>query len=262
MTDRILDINCDMGESFGNWRIGNDAAVMPRITTANIACGFHAGDPLTMMRTVEMAKSNNVAVGAHPGVPDLLGFGRRVMAVSPTDIYAYVAYQVGALQAFLTAQGMALNHVKPHGAMFHLMRQDELADAALDAIIDVAPGAAVYWPGPMGREPFTAKAHERGLRVVAESYPDLDYTADGSLVVEREKRAVAPQVIYDRVCQILADGQLTARDGTVLPMEVESICIHGDGPNVLEVLDAVHRAAEDCGVRVACATAAPEDART
>lgn len=254
MADNVLDINCDMGESFGNWRVGNDAAVMPKITTANIACGFHASDPVTMMRTVEMAKANQLAVGAHPGLPDLLGFGRRVMAVSPTDVYAYVAYQVGALQAFLTAQGMPLNHVKPHGAMFHLMRNDELADAALDAIIDVVPDAAVYWPGPFGREPFTRKAAERGLRVVAEAYPDLEYTADGSLVVEREKQPVAADVIYKRVVSILTDKKMPACDGTFVPMDVQSICIHGDGPNVMEVLDAVHSAAAACGFRVECAT--------
>jgi UPF0271 protein len=182
------------------------------------------------------------------------------MAVTPTDIYAYVAYQTGALQAFVRAQGLPFIHVKPHGAMFHLMKDDELNEAAIDAIIDVAPGAAVYWPGPMGHHPFTAKAAQRGLRTVVEAYPDLDYAPDGSLIVERQKRAVAPDLVRRRVVQILTDRQLTTRDGTVVPMDVESVCIHGDGPNVLEVLDAVHQAAADCGVRVACAVATGETA--
>ena len=243
-----------MGESFGNWKMGNDAAVMPKITTANIACGFHASDPVTIRRTVELARANSVAAGAHPGVPDLLGFGRRVMSLTAEDIYAYVAYQVGALQAFLRAQGLQLNHVKPHGAMFHLMRQDELADAALDAILDVASGAAVYWPGPFGREPFTRKAAERGLSVYSEVYPDLNYTSDGSLIVEREKQPVEAEIVYERMCQVLSSSELTTKDGNKVPMEIQSCCVHGDGPNVLDLLDTIHRAAKDCGYRVACAT--------
>ena len=143
-----FDINCDMGEGFGNWRMGDDAAVMPLITTANLACGFHAGDPLTMMNTVAMAKEAGVAVGAHPGLPDLLGFGRRVISVSPEDLTSYIVYQVGALKGFLSAAGVPLNHVKPHGALFHVLRDATLADAAIDAIMAVAPGAAVVlgWP--------------------------------------------------------------------------------------------------------------------
>ncbi len=248
-----LDINCDMGESFGNWVMGDDANVMTRISTANVACGFHAGDPVTMMRTVEFAKASKVAVGAHPGVPDLLGFGRRVMSLTTDDVYSYVAYQVGALGAFLRAQGMRMNHVKPHGAMFHLLRDLENAKAALDAIMDTEPGAALYWPGPMGREPVTRIAAERGFKVITEVYPDLNYTSDGSLIVERKKKPVAPELVYERVCQVLQDGRLRTEDGTVIPMRVDSVCVHGDGPNALEVLDGVHRAASDCGYVIACA---------
>lgn len=251
---KTLDINCDMGESFGNWNMGDDANVMRRITTANVACGFHAGDAVTMMNTVALANENDVAVGAHPGLPDLLGFGRRVMSISHDDAYAYVAYQVGALQAFLKAQGMALNHVKPHGAMFLLMRDPENSKAALDAILDVAPEAAFYWPGPMGREPITAAAAARGMTVVTEAYPDLDATEDGSLIVERKKKPVEPSVIYDRVCQILQNQELTTSVGNIVPMDVQSVCIHGDGPNALAVLDAVHKAAADSNVTIACAT--------
>ncbi len=251
MAARILDINCDMGEGFGNWRMADDAAVLPLVTTANLACGFHAGDPVIMMETAGAARAAGVAVGAHPGLPDLAGFGRRVMALSAAELHACVAYQVGALQAFLRIHGLPLNHVKPHGAMFHVLRNPEMAEAALDAITGTAPGAPIYW---LAGEVFTARARARGLRVVTEAYPDLDYADDGMLLVERRKRPVEPAVIEARITEILTRGTLTNSRGTTLPMDVESVCIHSDGPNVLEVLAAVRRAAEACGVALACAT--------
>lgn len=246
-----LDVNCDMGEGFGNWRIADDAALLPLITTANLACGFHAGDPLIMMETVAAARAAGVAVGAHPGLPDLAGFGRRVMALSAAELHACFAYQIGALQAFLRLHAMPLNHVKPHGALFHVLRDPAMAEAALDAIAGAAPGAAVYW---MAGEVFAERARARGLRVVTEAYPDLDYAEDGMLLVERRKRAVAPALIEARITEILTRGTLTARGGAVLPMAVESVCIHSDGPNVAEVLGAVRQAAEACGTALACAT--------
>jgi UPF0271 protein len=254
MTVGTFDINCDMGEGFGNWCMGDDASVLPLISTANLACGFHAGDPLIMLNTVALAKAAGTAVGAHPGLPDLLGFGRRVINVSPTDLYAYIVYQVGALQGFLNAAGLSLNHVKPHGAMFHVLRDSVLADAALDAIGAVAPDAAIYWAGPANREPFAARAMARGIRVCAEAYPDLDYTDDGSLIVEREKRPVEPNLVYQRIVEIIAKKTLTNRTGTRLPMNVESVCVHGDGPNALAVIEAARKAVADCGLQVGCAT--------
>lgn len=251
MTVATFDINCDMGESFGNWRMGNDESVLPLISTANLACGFHAGDPLIMMKTVALAKVAGTAVGAHPGLPDLLGFGRRVINVSPEDLYAYFIYQVGALQGFLTSTGISLNHVKPHGAMFHVLRDPVLADAALDAIEVVAPNAAIYWPG---QEPFASRAITRGIRVCSEAYPDLDYTDDGSLIVEREKRPVEPSLIYQRMVEIIEKKTLTNRNGIRLPMDVETVCIHGDSPNALAVVEAARKAVADCGLKVGCAT--------
>jgi UPF0271 protein len=253
MCPGTFDINCDMGEGFGNWRMGDDAAVMPLISTANLACGFHAGDPVIMMNSVALAKECGVAVGAHPGLPDLLGFGRRMMGVSPNDLHAYVVYQIGALKGFLTAAGITLNHVKPHGALFHLLRDRTLADAALDAITTSAPGAAIYWAGPAGREPFAALAMERGVRVCTEAYPDLDYTDDGSLMVEREKRLVKPTLVYDRMIEIIKEKSLTNKSGTKIPMNVESVCIHGDSPNSSEVIAAARKAVADCGLKVGCA---------
>ncbi len=255
MAGSTFDINCDMGEGFGNWRLSEDEAILPLISTANLACGFHAGDPVIMMDTVAQAKANGVAVGAHPGLPDLLGFGRRVIAVSPQDLYAYVAYQVGALSGFLRAEGLPMNHVKPHGAMFHVLRDPALSQATLDAIAATAPGAAVYWAGPTGREIFTAQAAQRGMRVCAEAYPDLNYTNDGSLILERKKQAVEPEVIYHRMVEIITEQTLTNQEGTRLPMNVESVCIHGDGPNAIAVIEAARRAIADCGRRVGCATA-------
>lgn len=254
MSGRKFDINCDMGEGFGNWRMADDRAVMPLITTANIACGFHAGDPVIMQDMVAQAKAAGVAIGAHPGMPDKLGFGRRMIAVTPEDLYAYVVYQVGSLQGFVTAASAKLNHVKPHGIMFHALRDPALAEAALDAIGACAPGAAIYWSGPAGREPFAKRAVERGFRVATEAYPDLGYTDDGSLIVEREKRAVDPQVVYRRVLEIVTNGTLTNDKGTVLPMDVESFCIHSDLPNALDVIHAARRAITDGGATVGCAT--------
>jgi 5-oxoprolinase (ATP-hydrolysing) subunit A len=251
---KTFDINCDMGESFGNWRMGDDAALMPRISTANLACGFHAGDPVTMMTAVSMAQAAGVAVGAHPGLPDLLGFGRRSMAVTPDDVRALFTYQIGALDGFLRAKGMKLNHVKPHGALFHVLRDPALADAALDAIATTAPGAAIYWLAP---EPFFRQAAQRGIRVCAEAYPDLDYNNEGSLIVERHKRNVPPDLVYSRVVEIITEKRLTNREGIKLPMAAESICIHGDGPNAVEVAEAARRAIADCGRTVACATQMP-----
>ncbi|MEQ8697091.1 MAG: 5-oxoprolinase subunit PxpA, partial [Bauldia litoralis] len=147
-----IDINCDCGESFGNWSMGADEALMPLITTANVACGFHGGDPLVMQRTVADAHRNGVAVGAHPGLPDLVGFGRRRMDISPAEAYAAVVYQVGALKGFLAPLGMTLHHVKPHGALYGMLNdQDDLAAAVAEAIRDTCPSPLLYWPAPVER---------------------------------------------------------------------------------------------------------------
>jgi UPF0271 protein len=257
-----MDINCDMGESYGNWRIGRDDEVMPLITTANAACGFHGGDPLTMLRTAELAREHGVAVGAHPGLPDLLGFGRRRMAISPQDAYAYVVYQAGALEALLRVKGMALHHVKPHGAMYHMLgEQDDLAASAADAVVAIMPSApVVYWPAPLGQQSFANEAITRGVRVVGEVYFDLDYSADGRLVLQREKVAIPRETVAERVRRFVEDGCVKAQDGTRVPIEAESICVHGDGPNVIEVLETVHEALTDLAVPITAveAAAAPQ----
>ncbi|WP_192179078.1 5-oxoprolinase subunit PxpA [Mesorhizobium amorphae] len=246
MSGRIFDINLDMGEGYGNWRTCDDAAVMPLISTANIACGYHAGDPSIMRTTIELARQSSVSIGAHPGLPDLLGFGRRVIDVTPNDLYAYIVYQVGALQGFMTAAGLSLTHVKPHGAMFYVLRDPVLADAALDAVAAVAPGTSIYLAGPVGRELFATRAMARGIRICPEAYPDLEYTDDGSVIVQRHKKPVEPDLVYARVKEIITKKTLTTRSGKVLPMDVNNVCLHSDGPNVLEVIDAARRAIADC----------------
>jgi len=188
---RQMDVNSDMGESFGNWVMGNDAALFTFVTTANVACGFHAGDPVTLVRTVRLAKQNGVVVGAHPGLPDLLGFGRRAMKISAEDAYAYVVYQVGALQATLATEGMRLHHVKPHGAFYSVLKtDDELAEAVAEAIMQLSPEPMLYWPAPTDSA-LPRAVRKRGGRVVGEIYVDLEYAPDGSLVTASDDGRVA-----------------------------------------------------------------------
>ena len=181
---KSMDINCDMGESFGNWNMGNDSAMMGQITTANVAFGFHAGDPLTMLDTIAKAKTDNVLVGSHPGLPDLMGFGRRAMNISAEDAYAYTVYQTGALQAALKVNGMILHHVKPHGAFYSVLKTDEaLAAAVADAISQLSDKPMLYWPAPTDAAVPSA-ARKKGIRVVGEIYSYLHYAPDGSLIIQ------------------------------------------------------------------------------
>lgn len=251
---RMMDINCDCGESFGNWSMGADEDVLPFVTTANVACGFHGGDPATMERTVALAHRLAVAVGAHPGLPDLLGFGRRRMDITPDDAYAYVVYQAGALAAFLKPHGMRLNHVKPHGALYLMLNErEDLADAVARAVIDVCPEARMYWPAPIeGRAmPEAARAH--GIRVVGEVYFDLRYDADRRLVLERKKRPLDLDDLRTRVADYLATGEITAITGERLRIEADSICVHGDGPNAADVARTIRDMVRGEGRLVAAA---------
>jgi 5-oxoprolinase (ATP-hydrolysing) subunit A len=242
-----IDINSDLGESFGNWRMGDDDAVIPEITSANVACGFHASDPVTMIRTVALCKQHGVAVGSHPGLPDLLGFGRRAMRITPDDCYAYVLYQTGALQAVLAAEGMTLHHLKPHGALYSILREDEpLAAAFCEAALALMPQPVVYWPE--GRElALPRAARERGIRVVMEVYVDMDYGPDGSIQIQRTKHATDLGKASAQIRRFLEQGVVLATDGSLLPLEAESICVHGDGPNAVEVIGALRRTIADCG---------------
>lgn len=244
---RAIDINADLGESFGNWSMGNDGALIPLITSANVACGFHASDPTTMLTTVQTAKKHGVEVGAHPGLPDLLGFGRRVMQLSSDDLYGYVVYQVGALQAALAVNGMSLHHVKPHGALYAMLRDsDELGEAAASALVDLGSPLS-YFPAPVATSAFGRAAAARGLEVVGEIYPDLAYDADGKLVLQRSKGHTDPAAAGEMVSRYLRDGKVVSTDGVEIELDAESICVHGDGPNAAEVAGAVRRAVEAAG---------------
>ena len=231
-----MDINCDCGESFGNWSMGADEDVLPHITTANVACGFHGGDPVTMEATVALAVRLGVAVGAHPGLPDLLGFGRRRMDISPEDAHAYVLYQAGALAAMLAAHGKRLNHVKPHGALYLMLNErEDLAEAVVKAIRTVCPEPRLYWPAPIEGRALPEAAKAAGIEVVREVYFDLRYDAEARLVLQRRKTAVDLDDLTARVTDYLATGEITAVTGERLAIAAESICVHGDGPNAADV---------------------------
>ncbi|MEX1140939.1 MAG: 5-oxoprolinase subunit PxpA [Thermoleophilaceae bacterium] len=248
---RTLDINCDMGESFGNWRLGHDDELWPLITTGNLACGFHASDPQTMIGSVEHAGEHGVAVGAHPGLPDLLGFGRRVMSISRDDAYAYALYQGGALRAIVEARGGALHHVKSHGALYLMLSErEDLADAWIEAAGALMPDPLLYWPAGEEDTALAVAARERGVRVVTEFYPDLDYSRDGRLLIERKKLAVDPGVAVGRVRRLLTEGTIEAEDGTAIPLEVESICLHGDTPTAPSIAAGMRSVCYELGVEV------------
>lgn len=251
---RTIDINCDCGESFGNWTMGADAAIVPNVTAANVACGFHAGDPVTMLRTIALAETAGTRVGAHPGLPDLAGFGRRRMAITPEEAHAMVLYQAGALAAMLAARGLRLNHVKPHGALYLMLNEDgDLARAVARAIREVCPEPRLYWPAPVAGLALPEAARAEGIDVIPEVYFDLAYGDDGRLVLERRKGPVDLAATRARVRAFLARGTVTTVSGREIALGARSICIHGDGPNAAELLAAIREeiAAAGCGLAAA-----------
>lgn len=246
-----MDINCDMGESFGNWHMGDDEGMMPHITTANVACGFHASDPVTMINTVKLAKQHGIAVGSHPGLPDLLGFGRRAMNITAEDAYAYVVYQVGALQASLAVEGMKLHHIKPHGAFYSVLKaNEELAEAVAEGILKLSDAPMLYWPAPTTAA-LPSACKKRGIRVVGEIYPDLQYAADGSLVIQRHKHETDVAFAASQVECYVKTGKVQAMDGSLVALDAESLCIHGDGPNCVEVAVAIQNRLKSLGCKIA-----------
>lgn len=223
-----IDINSDLGESFGDWAMGNDAAMLQLVSSANIACGFHAGDPRVMLATVEACAANDVAVGAHPGFPDLVGFGRRRMALTPRELKTDVMYQIGALQAMCRAVGVPLHHVKPHGAMQNMMAVDyEMSISFIEAMIAVMDEPLIYaQPGSA-----TEKAAEvAGIRVAREVFADRAYLADGQLAPRSMAGAVLydPETIAARMEQVLAGEEIETIDGDSIRLEGDTICVHGD----------------------------------
>ena len=225
-----VDLNADVGESFGAWSMGQDPALMSSITSANVACGFHAGDPGVMRATVALAAEHGVAVGAHPGFPDLAGFGRRELQVSPRDVEDFVVYQVGALAGIAAAQGVRLQHVKPHGALFNMaVRDAALADAIARAVALIDKSMILF--GLPGSELVAAGARA-GLRTACEVFADRAYRSDGTLVPRQEEGAVIHDAaaVEQRVIAMVRDQAVQAIDGTRVPLTVDTICVHGDTP--------------------------------
>ncbi len=234
----MVTINCDMGESFGLYTLGNDEGLMPLIDVANVACGFHASDPNHMRATVRLAKANGVKVGAHPSLPDLQGFGRREMKMSRDEIANIIVYQVGALKAFLDAEGMELNHIKPHGSLYGMAaRQEAIAEGVADAA-DVF-GVPIF--GVAGSLHETVYPR-RGHTFVSEYYADLDYGDDGLMIITREHHAFDPAEVAKRAIRAVQDGKTVSVNGNDVSVRADSICVHSDTPNAVEVARAVRDA--------------------
>jgi 5-oxoprolinase (ATP-hydrolysing) subunit A len=242
-----IDVNVDMGESFGRWSLGDDASLMPHISSANIACGFHAGDPGVMRRTVAAALEHDLQIGAHVALPDLLGFGRRTMKVSPTDLTDYCTYQIGALAAFVAAEGGRLAHVKPHGALYAMCAQDaDLAEAVARSIAEVDTELLLL----ALRDEHAAAAERHGIRLVTESFVDLDYDADGNLLIEAVKQAREPEQVAERAVRVARERKVPTTVGTDIEVDSPTICLHGDGPNALDVARAVKERLDREGIAV------------
>ena len=245
-----VDLNSDLGESFGRYKLGLDEEVMKYISSANVATGWHAGDPLVMRKTVRLAKENGVAVGAHPGYPDLLGFGRRYMKLSPEEARNYVLYQIGALHAFTKAEGLELQHVKPHGTLYNaLVKDEELARAVIEGIADFDKNLIfVTLSGSRAAE----VAEEMGVKVAHEVFADRAYNPDGTLVSRSKPGAVIhdKDEIAERVISMVKDGGVKAINGEWVELKVDTICVHGDNPKAVEIAAYVRNALEEEGVKV------------
>jgi UPF0271 protein len=251
---KSIDLNCDMGESFGAYKIGMDEAVIAYISSANIACGWHAGDPMVMARTVRMAKEHGVSPGAHPGYPDLMGFGRRDMSLRRDEIRNYLIYQIGALQGFCTAHGLKLNHVKPHGNLYlNALNSEDIARGIAEAVVAVDPD--LYYMALAGQkgELVAAVGREMGLRVVREAFPDRAYTPEGTLAPRSLPGAVIkdPAEVADRALMMAKDGVVVAIDGRKIPLEAETLCVHGDTPGAVDLVRRIGQVLEREGIRVA-----------
>jgi len=232
-----IDLNCDMGESYGAYKLGMDEEVIKYITSSNIACGWHAGDPSVMRKTILMAKENGVGVGAHPGYPDLLGFGRRNMDCTPEEIKDYIIYQIGALQAFAKALGTDVEHVKAHGNLYLTAVEDEkIATAIAEAIVSVDESLIYMALGGAKGAMMREVGKRVGLKVAFEGFPDRAYTPEGTLVSRRQPGAVIkdPETVAQRAL-MMAKGKVTAIDGREIPLEMHTLCVHGDTPGAVNL---------------------------
>lgn len=245
-----IDLNADLGESFGPWPMGTDEALMASISSANVACGFHAGDPSVMRRTIALAKANGVAVGAHPGFPDLVGFGRREMSASRSEVVDMILYQVAALAGVAGSQGVRLQHVKPHGALYNMaVRNRELAEA-------IAEGTAAFDRSlilfGLPESQLLRAGESAGLRVAAEVFADRAYEPDGTLTSRSKPGSVIhdPQEVVARAVRMVRDGVVTATDGSVLKLRADTLCLHGDTPGAADLARLVRRGLDNAGITV------------
>ncbi|MCZ0756703.1 5-oxoprolinase subunit PxpA [Anoxybacillus sp. J5B_2022] len=245
-----VDLNCDMGESFGIYRIGNDEDILNYVTSANIACGFHAGDPSTMRKTVQLALEKGVSIGAHPGLPDLIGFGRRNMAITPEEAYDLIVYQVGALYGFVKAAGGKMQHVKPHGALYNMAAKDRaLSEAIAKAVYDIDPTLVLF--GLAGSE--LIKAGERvGLKTANEVFADRTYQQDGSLTPRHELNALIndKQEAIQQVILMVKEGKVRSQQGTDVEIQADTICIHGDGSHALTFAKKIFEKLTEEGIKI------------
>lgn len=236
--NRTVTVNSDLGESFGLHSFGNDLQLMKTVDLANVACGFHSGDPDTMAATVEAAAKHGLKVGAHPGLPDLVGFGRREMKLTPAEVENLMLYQVGALTASLRRFGLELNHLKPHGSLYGMLSRDA---ALMDAAANVALLYGVPFFGLAGTQHETV-CRDRGVAFVSELYVDLNYGPGGELLIQRRPEPTDPAAAAARVRRVVADGVVEAVDGTLFNLEFDTICVHSDAPNSVAVAAAVRSA--------------------
>ena len=250
MGKKVIDLNCDMGESFGSYKMGNDEEIIQYISSANVACGFHAGDPHVMRKTVSIAKEYGVAVGAHPGLPDLMGFGRRDIDISPQELKDYFIYQIGALKAFVEAAGMKLQHVKQHGALLKMGLEDEkLGLAMAEATKEVSPELIFVTHSGIS---LVDIAENIGLRVAKEAYADRAYNADKTLVSRKLPGSVIkdPEKIKMRIEQLINDGTVTTIDNKIIELEFDTIALHGDTPGASEIIKTIRKKLSDLRISI------------
>lgn len=243
----VVDINADLGESFGIWKMGNDEEFMPFVSSVNIACGWHAGDPHIMRRSVELALENGCGIGSHVGFPDKIGFGRRHLKITPAELRDYILYQTGALQAFVTSMGGRLQHIKPHGACYYLTAYSaEHGAAVASALLELDDNLIMISSGPGG-----AAAREVGATVAWEGYVDLEYDEKGDLMLERHVAPRSPQAVAERTVKLIQEKTMPKIDGGTFDLDVNTICLHGDSPTAVEVAREVRSALAAANIEVA-----------
>ncbi len=245
-----VDLNSDMGESFGAYTIGGDDEIIKYVTAANVACGWHAGDPMVMDKVVKMAKERNVVVGAHPGYPDLMGFGRRQMKLSPAEVKNYMKYQIGALMAFTQSEGLKLHHVAPHGALGNLCQYDrEVSKAICEAVYEIDPELIIYYcaGAVLGEE-----AEKMGLKTAAEIFADRAYMDDLSLVPRKMEGSMITdeEIAIERCVRMIKEGKVTSINGKELAIKGDTLCVHGDGPKALAFVQRIRERFEQEGIKI------------